>query len=86
MPGQPVELPAELVDARSRRERLREAYLPEWASFEPPGRLARAWELAAPLAALHQAVSYRSLATQPPMDPHMAQSTAFWLRRVLALA
>jgi Phosphotransferase enzyme family len=68
------------------RERLREAYLPEWASFEPPGRLARAWELAAPLAALHQAVSYRSLATQPPMDPHMAQSTAFWLRRVLALA
>ena len=68
------------------RERLREAYLPEWASFEPPGRLARAWELAAPLGALHQAVSYRSLATQPPMDPHMAQSTAFWLRRVLALA
>jgi len=68
------------------RERLRDAYLPEWASFEPPGRLARAWELAAPLGALHQAVSYRSLATQPPMDPHMAQSTAFWLRRVLALA
>jgi len=68
------------------RERLREAYLPEWASFEPPGRLARAWELAAPLGALHQAVSYRSLATQAPMDPHMAQSTAFWLRRVLALA
>lgn len=68
------------------RERLREAYLPEWASFEPPGRLARAWELAAPLGALHQAVGYRSLATQPPMDPHMAQSTAFWLRRVLALA
>jgi hypothetical protein len=51
------------------RERLREAYLPEWASFEPPGRLARAWELAAPLGALHQAVGYRSLATQPPMDP-----------------
>jgi hypothetical protein len=51
-----------------------------------PGRLARAWELAAPLGALHQAVGYRSLATQPPMDPHMAQSTAFWLRRVLALA
>ena len=68
------------------RERLREAYLPEWASFEPPGWLARAWELAAPLGALHQAVSYRSLATQAPMDPHMAQSTAFWLRRVLALA
>ena len=74
------------VDEDELRERLREAYLPEWASFEPPPRLARAFELAAPLGALHQAVSYRSLATQPPMDPHMAQSTAFWLRRVLALA
>ncbi|HET6814982.1 MAG TPA: hypothetical protein VFJ69_13420, partial [Actinomycetota bacterium] len=47
-------------------------------------RPARAWELAAPLGALHQAVSYRSLATWPPMDPHMAQSTAWWLRQVLA--
>jgi hypothetical protein len=66
------------------RERLRQAYLPAWASFEPPARLARAFELAAPLGALHQAVSYRSLATRPPMDPHMAQSTAWWLRQVLA--
>ena len=68
------------------RERLREAYLPEWASFEPPGRLARAWELAAPLGALHQAVSYRSIVArlQPPVDRHMAGSTAWWLRRVLA--
>ncbi|HEY6590234.1 MAG TPA: hypothetical protein VI751_04255 [Actinomycetota bacterium] len=47
-------------------------------------RAARAWELAAPLGALHQAVSYRSLATRPPGDPHMAQSTAWWLRQVLA--
>jgi Phosphotransferase enzyme family len=66
------------------RERLRQAYLPAWASFEPPGRLARAFELAAPLGALHQAVSYRSLATRPPMDPHMAQSTAWWLHQVPA--
>jgi Phosphotransferase enzyme family len=72
------------ADEAELRERLRQAYLPEWASFEPPGRLARAWELAAPLAALHQAVSYRSLATRPPGDPHMAQSTAWWLRQVLA--
>jgi hypothetical protein len=34
--------------------------------------------------ALHQAVSYRSLATRPPGDSHMAQSTAWWLRQVLA--
>ena len=66
------------------RERLRQAYLPEWASFGSPGRLVRAWELAVPLGALHQAVSYRSLAAQPPGDPHMAQSTAWWLRQVLA--
>jgi aminoglycoside phosphotransferase (APT) family kinase protein len=66
------------------RQRLREAYLPVWAAFEPPGRLERVWELATPLAALHQAVSYRSLATQPSMDLHMAQATAWWLRQVLA--
>jgi aminoglycoside phosphotransferase (APT) family kinase protein len=68
------------------RLRLRDAYLAEWASFEAPGRLARAWELALPLGALHQAVSYRSLMAglRPPVDTHMAGSTAWWLRRVLA--
>jgi Phosphotransferase enzyme family len=72
------------TDEAELRERLRQAYLPEWAAFEPPRRLAEAWELAAPLGALHQAVSYRSLAARPPGDPHMAQSTAWWLRQVLA--
>jgi aminoglycoside phosphotransferase (APT) family kinase protein len=73
-------------DEAELRERLRAAYLPEWASFEPPARLARAWELAAPLGALHQAISYRSMAAglRPPVDPHLARSTAWWLRRVLA--
>jgi Phosphotransferase enzyme family len=68
------------------RRRVRDAYLAEWASFEPPGRLARAWELALPLGALHQAVSYRSIVArlEPPVDLHMAQSTAWWLRRALA--
>jgi Phosphotransferase enzyme family len=68
------------------RARLRAAYLPAWSSFEPPGRLARAWELAVPLGALHQAISYRSLmaSLQPPIDLHMSQSTAWWLRQVLA--
>jgi hypothetical protein len=59
-----------------------------------PVRQARVWRAARasgpglgagrPLGALHQAVSYRSLATRPPGDPHMAQSTAWWLRQVLA--
>jgi hypothetical protein len=68
------------------RRRVGDAYLAEWTSFEPPGRLARAWELALPLGALHQAVSYRSIMArlEPPVDLHMAQSTAWWLRRVLA--
>jgi aminoglycoside phosphotransferase (APT) family kinase protein len=68
------------------RARLRAAYLPAWSSFEAPERLARAWELAAPLGALHQAISYRSLiaSLQPPIDLHMSQSTAWWLRQVLA--
>jgi hypothetical protein len=68
------------------RARLRAAYLRAWSSFEAPERLARAWELAAPLGALHQAISYRSLVAslQPPIDLHMARSTAWWLRRVLA--
>ena len=68
------------------RARLRAAYLPAWSSFESPERLARAWELAVPLGALHQAISYRSLVAslQPPIDLHMARSTAWWLRQVLA--
>jgi aminoglycoside phosphotransferase (APT) family kinase protein len=71
---------------RELRERLVGAYLPEWAAFEPPERLARAVRLAAPLGALHQAVSYRAIVAsqQPPIDVHMRQSTAWWLRQVLA--
>jgi hypothetical protein len=79
---------AEGEDERERelRERLEAAYLPEWAAFEPPERLARAVRLAAPLGALHQAVSYRAIVAsqQPPIDVHMRQSTAWWLRQVLA--
>jgi hypothetical protein len=79
---------AEGDDQRERelRERLVGAYLPEWAAFEPPDRLARAVRLAAPLGALHQAVSYRAIVAsqQPPIYIHMRQSTAWWLRQVLA--
>ena len=67
-------------------DRLRAAYLPAWSAFEPPGRLARALQLAAPLGALHHAVSYRSLVAgmTPPVESHMAGSTAWWLRQMLA--
>jgi aminoglycoside phosphotransferase (APT) family kinase protein len=68
------------------RARLRVAYLPAWSSFEAPERLAGAWELAIPVGALHQAISYRSLVAslQPPIDLHVAESSAWWLRQVLA--
>jgi aminoglycoside phosphotransferase (APT) family kinase protein len=68
------------------RDRLRDAYLTEWARFEPPDRLLRAWGLAEPLGALNHAVSYRSIVAnlEPPIDLHMMQSTAYWLRKVIA--
>lgn len=68
------------------RDRVRDAYLGEWAAFGPPDDLRRADALAAPLGALHQAVGYGSIAAhlQPPVDLHMARSTAWWLRQVLA--
>lgn len=68
------------------RDRLRDAYLAEWAGFEPAGRRLRAWRLAEPLGALHHAVGDRSLAEhlRGPVDRHMAASTAWWLRKVLA--
>jgi hypothetical protein len=67
-------------------DRLRGAYLAEWTRFEPAERLERAWRLAAPLGALHHAVSYRSLVANlaPPIDRHMMQATASWLRKVLS--
>src|SRR5215204_2166342 len=68
------------------RDRLQAAYLPAWAPFEPPARLARALQLAVPLGALHHAVSYRSLVAgmAPPVESHMAGSTVWWLRQMLA--
>ncbi len=68
------------------RDRLRAAYLPAWAPFEPPARLARALQLAVPLGALHHAVSYRSIVAgmAPPVESHMAGSTAWLLRQMLA--
>ena len=73
-------------EGRRARDRLRDAYLAEWTRFEPPDRLRRAWELAEPLGALHHAVSYRSIVANldPPIDLHMMQSTAYWLRKVIA--
>jgi hypothetical protein len=67
------------------RDRLRDAYLSEWAAFEPAEQLRRAWQLAEPLSALNQAIGYRSIvADLQPIERHTAQSTAYWLRKVIA--
>jgi Phosphotransferase enzyme family len=67
------------------RDRLRDAYLSEWTAFEAPERLRRAWRLAEPLAALDQAIGYRSIvADLQPVERHTARSPAYWLRKVLA--
>jgi aminoglycoside phosphotransferase (APT) family kinase protein len=67
------------------RDRLCDAYLSEWTAFEPTERLRRAWQLAEPLGALHQALGYRStVAELAPVERHTAESTAYWLRKVLA--
>jgi Ser/Thr protein kinase RdoA (MazF antagonist) len=68
------------------RDRLLDAYLSVWTGFEPAERLLRAWRLFEPLGALHHAISHRALTAtlQGPIDRHMAASTAYWLRRVLA--
>jgi aminoglycoside phosphotransferase (APT) family kinase protein len=67
------------------RDRLRDAYLSEWAAFEPAERLQRAWRLAEPLGALNQAIGYQSIvADLEPIERHTARSTAYWLRKVLA--
>jgi hypothetical protein len=68
------------------RARLRDAYLAAWAAVEPPERLLRAWRLVETLGPLHIAISYGSIVEHlvPPVEQHMAASTAFWLRKVLA--
>lgn len=72
-------------DAPSRM-RLRDAYLAEWHVVAPPDDVARTWQLAQPLGALHQAISYRCLVERmaPPVERHMRESTARWLREALA--
>lgn len=70
------------------RERLRDGYLAEWASFAPPDQLLRAWRLAEPLAALNQAISYASIAAhlESAADPDgLGEETGVWLRRLIDL-
>ena len=44
---------------------IRDAYLAEWSAYESPERLREAAQLAWPLGALHQAISYRGIMATP---------------------
>lgn len=68
------------------RRTLRDAYLAAWRAFAPGDVLAELWTLAAPLACLNQAVSYRSIlaSVEPGSAAELAGALPDWLRRALA--
>jgi aminoglycoside phosphotransferase (APT) family kinase protein len=67
------------------RDALRDAYLSAWADFAARPELLRVWELAAPLAALNQAVSYRVIgaSVEPGTTEQLEWALPYWLRLVL---
>jgi phage tail protein X len=69
---------AVLPDASAVSPRLCDAYLALWTDYEPMPRLREAWALAAPLGALHQAVSYQHIVTSHELD----WGVSFWVRQV----
>jgi hypothetical protein len=73
-----------MADARGARVRLRDAYLEPWTAAAPMTTVRVAWLLAAPLGALHQAVSYQHILknVEPASRPEL-DWTSFCLREVL---
>lgn len=67
------------------RERVLDAYLNQWRAFEPPERLRQMWQLAEPLGALHQAVSYQHIVAtlEPASKQELMWGVPEWLGRVL---
>jgi hypothetical protein len=68
------------------QSRLRDAYLALWTPYEPMERLLELWQLAYPLCALHQAISYRSIAHHAESGdshPMLAWAMPFWFGKIL---
>jgi aminoglycoside phosphotransferase (APT) family kinase protein len=59
------------------RARLRDAYLSIWTDYGSPEELLELWEVATPLAALNQAVSYRHILANA--EPGAVQEIEWWL-------
>jgi aminoglycoside phosphotransferase (APT) family kinase protein len=68
------------------RARLRDAYLAPWTAYAPAERLIAAYTLAMPLAALHQAVSYRHIVNGVEAAARAEwHGVAYWVRQALTL-
>ncbi len=68
------------------QSRLRDAYLAVWTPYEPMERLLELWQLAYPICALHQAVSYRYIAHHVESGgnhPMLAWAMPFWFGKIL---
>ncbi|MEZ4621103.1 MAG: phosphotransferase [Caldilineaceae bacterium] len=70
------------------RSRLRDAYLALWTDYEPMERLLELWQLAYPICALHQAISYRYIAHHVESGSNHAMigwAMPFWLGKILEI-
>jgi len=67
------------------QSQLRDCYLAVWVDYEPMERLLAMWELAYPLCALHQAVSYRAILynTEPSCRYELDWAMPFWFGEIL---
>jgi hypothetical protein len=67
------------------RTAVRDTYLAAWTSYESPERLLEAGELAWPLGALHQAVSYRGIMATPSDETRweLAGAASYFLKHAL---
>lgn len=73
-------------DDQALQARLRDAYLATWTRYEPRERLLELWQLAAPICALHQAVSYRYLAHHAETGcnhPIIRWAMPYWFGKIL---
>jgi len=64
---------------------LRDTYLTLWTDYAPMAQLLDAWELAAPLSYLHQAIGYQHIATglEPAIRPECHSAVSYYVRQAL---
>jgi hypothetical protein len=74
-----------LAENATHEAQCRDAYLAPWTEYEPRDRLLTMWESAAPLSALHQAITYQQTACYLP-EPSRSQfmgGAGYFVRQLL---